>query len=162
MTPTGTVTAQQIAVGDEVIGLRIPGIPDNFREIVTGNLKDFEYSFTQEQLDNAEETVVTVVAKTLHDSPGAVVVNSDIYSTTHWIVTKRGEDITLINAVDIQEGDLVYNYATKDFAPVEIFSIDMNTWISVYSINVEPQDFYFTESGLAFDGYAFEGDVHPN
>ena len=46
----------------------------------------------------------------------------------------------------------------KDFVPVTTAEIYPDSQINVYCINVEPQDFYFTENGLTFDTYATEAD----
>ena len=151
-TPTGMISAGQIEVGDEVIGLRIPGIPDNFWLLDDGSGGSYsDYVITQEQIDNAEETIVTVHGKALHENSGAVVVNGDIYTLHHYILAKRGNDIRVLNVSDLVNTDLIYNYQTKDFVAIESLETNSEITIQSYSINVEPWDFYFTENGLTFD-----------
>ena len=146
------ISAGQIEVGDEVIGLRIPGIPDNFWLLDDGSGGTYsDYVITQEQIDNAEETVVTVQGKALHENSGAVVVNGDIYTLHHYILAKRDNDIRVLNVSDLVNTDLVYNYQTKDFVAIESLETNSEITIQSYSINVEPWDFYFTENGLTFD-----------
>jgi hypothetical protein len=54
---------------------------------------------------------------------------------------------------DIIASDLIYNYNEKAFVPIENLEKNIDVTIQVYSINVEPKDFYFTENGLTYDGY---------
>ena len=89
-------------------------------------------------------------------SNGAVLINSDIYSMTHAIVIKRNENIMIINVTNVLPSDLVYSYTEKNFVPIENITINTDVSIQVYSINVEPNDFYFTEHGLTFDFYPTE------
>jgi hypothetical protein len=49
--------------------------------------------------------------------------------------------------------DLVYNYNQANFIPIENLEKNTDVNIQVYSINIEPQYFFFTENGLTFDAY---------
>lgn len=153
-TTNGMVAAGQIAVGDQVISLNVPGLPDNFMDLHINF--DHGMEFTQEQIDNAEEAISTVTNIGIHESNGAVVINSDIYSMSHWLLCKRDGVIKTILSPGILPSDLIYSYAEKDFVPVSTLEINRDVTIQVYTINVEPYDFYFTESGLSFDAYPID------
>ncbi|NDF29887.1 MAG: hypothetical protein EB150_06755 [Nitrososphaeria archaeon] len=154
------VSAGQIQLGDEVIGLQIPGIPDNFLLLDDGSYGTFQdFVFTPEQIENATETVVTVVAKQLHETVGAVAVNGDIYTIKHLILGKRDGEIRSLFTHTLQNTDLIYNYQTKEFVPIESLEINLDITIQSYSINVEPSDFYFTENGLTFDMHPLESSL---
>ena len=160
-TPDGLVTSGQLEIGDQVLALSIPGIPDDFREINSDNQFGIysDYIFSEENLANAVETTATVVGKELHTSDGAVAINGDVYSTAHWLLIKRNGEIKTVNVTDVFETDLIYTYQTKDFSPIETFEINNEISIQVYSINTEPIDFYFTENGLTFDAHAVTGEL---
>ena len=157
-TPSGLVSAGQLEIGDEIIGLSIPGMPDNYWDLAgTGTYASYsDYVFTEEQIANAMETVTTVVGKVLHENIGAVAVNGDIYTLNHFILAKRDNEIKSLNVRFLLNTDLIYNHQTQDFVPVEAYEKNEEITIQSYSINVEPFDFYFTENGLTFDMQALE------
>ena len=144
------VAAGQLQVGDQVISLNFDAIPDDFMEI---HQEGQGLVLTQEQMNNAQEVIATVANIGIHESTGAVVVNTDIYSMTHWLVAKRDGVIRSIRASELLPTDLIYSYNAKDFVLIENFEKNLDVNIQVYSINIEPQDFYFTENGLTFDAY---------
>ena len=149
------VSAGQIEVGDLVIGLRIPGIPDDYWTLDDGSYGSYsDFVITQEQIDGAEEVEVTVVGKMLHENLGAAAVNGDIYTLTHFILAKRDNEIRSLNVKDLLNTDLIYNFQSKDFVGIESLELNEEITIQSYSINVEPEDFYFTENGLTFDMHA--------
>jgi hypothetical protein len=78
---------------------------------------------------------------------------------THHIVAKRDGLVTAILSGDILISDLIYNYNQKAFVPIENLEKNTEVVIQVYSINVEPKDFYFTENGLTWDGAPTNWDV---
>jgi hypothetical protein len=154
------VSAGQIEIGDEVIGLNIPGIPDNYWLLDDGSMGSYsDYVITQEQIDNATETVTTVVGKRLHENVGAVAVNGDIYTLNHFILAKRDGQVKSLNVKDLLNTDFIYNYQTKDFVAIEALEKNEEITIQSYSINTEPWDFYFTENGLTFDMQALAEDL---
>ena len=146
-TPNGLVAAGQLLVGDQVVTLSFNGLPDDYAYDGTPVI------ISEEDFANAEETLATVTNLGIHESVGAVVVNSDIYSMTHCIIAKRDGLIQPIMSADIIASDLIYNYNEKAFVPIENLEKNIDVTIQVYSINVEPKDFYFTENGLTYDGY---------
>ena len=159
-TPSGLVSAGQLEIGDEIIGLNIPGIPDNYWLLDDGSMGSYsDYVITQEQIDNATETVTTVVGKRLHENIGAVAVNGDIYTLNHFILAKRDNEIKSINVRFLLNTDFIYNHQTQDFVPVEAYEKNEEITIQSYSINTEPFDFYFTENGLTFDMQALAEDL---
>ena len=89
----------------------------------------------------------------MHGSDGAVLVNGDIYSLFHFLICKRDNEIKAINVTDILLTDLIYNFQSQGFVAIENYDKNTDITIDVYAINVEPQDFYFTENGLSFDSY---------
>ena len=88
------------------------------------------------------------------------MINSDIYSLTHGLVIKRDGVVRTVNSDKVLPSDLMYNYVAKDFIPIENFTINTDISIQVYSINVEPNDFYFSEHGLTFDFYPMEWSAY--
>ena len=159
-TPNGLISAGQIEVGDEVIGLDIPGIPDNYWLLDDGSYGTYsDYVITQEQMDNATEVITTVAGKRLHQNIGAVAVNGDIYTINHFVLAKRDGQIKSLNTSDLLTTDLIYNYQTKDFVAIEAYEKNEDVTIQSYSINTEPYDFFFTENGLTFDRTALTSDL---
>ena len=146
------VSAGQLEVGDQVISVNIPGIPDDFWTLQSSDVNSYEdYVLSQEQVNGITETVATVVGKDLHESPGAAAVNGDIYSMNHYLLVKRNDEVKVLRVDNLTTSDLIFNYQTQDFAAIESYELNTDIVIQTYSINVEPQDFFFTENGLTFD-----------
>jgi hypothetical protein len=112
-TPNGLVAAGQLLVGDQVVTLSFNGLPDDYSYDGTPAV------ISEEDFANAQETLATVTNLGIHESVGAVVVNSDIYSMTHCIIAKRDGLIQPIMSADILPSDLIYNYNEKSFIPIE-------------------------------------------
>jgi hypothetical protein len=94
-----------------------------------------------------ETTVVSVSSRV---SAEAVSINGDIFSTSHWILTKKDGIVKFMNSTDIDTTYEVYNSATMDWSPVS--SASVIAYIDrVYTINCEPYDMFFTNTALVYD-----------
>jgi hypothetical protein len=140
ITPDGRKLASELAVGDKLMSVRSAQLPDGF---VPDNWINGEFS-----IDEVVET--EIVSITSEVSEKAFVVNGDIYSPSHHILVREGDEYTFKFAKDISVGSYIYSFNDSEWVAVigvtEINYIDM-----VYSINCEPYDMFFTENALVYD-----------
>ena len=82
----------------------------------------------------------------------AVMVGTELYSGSHYMLTKRDDVAKMIRTEDLLITD-------------KLWSTDTNSWIEitnlvvssvpheVVSVNCEPYDMFFTDHFLVYDGY---------
>ncbi len=98
--------------------------------------------------NNLKETTVVSVTSTQVDK--IYVINGDAYSATHYVLTKKDNLSKFIRVDAIDDSYMIFSYADLGF--VNIQSLDIVDYQeTVYSINCEPYDNFFTENMLVFD-----------
>jgi hypothetical protein len=150
LTTNGLTAAANIQVGDTLVSVELPGLVQNssFENMLSWSSTDTEFD-----LSNTVTTTVTHVAA--NEVTTSVVVNYELFSGTHFMLTKRDGVAKMIATKDLLMSD-------------ELWSSDTNTWTAIYqlvikdiphtviSINCEPYDMFFTDKFLVYDGYQIE------
>ena len=150
LTTDGLTAAKNINVGDVLVSTEIPGLGINF---TIDEIK----AWTQDPANmtvvpDKQTTVTHVVTSTASVS---VLLNGELFSGTHYMLTKRDNVVRMIATKDLLNTD-------------ELWSADINNWVpviqliikdlphEVVSINCEPYDMFFTDHFLVYDGYQTE------
>ncbi len=98
--------------------------------------------------ENFVETTVTSV--TSRSVTTLILVNGDMFSTHHYILTKKDNVICFTNVSDLDLSYQIYNREEQGFINiVELETLPYED--TVFSINCEPYDNFFTENMLVFD-----------
>ena len=142
-TPEGFKKAEDIVIGDTLLALDIP----------TGELNaETVESWTASSPIINETNVVhtTVVGVTFRPVTTVIMINGDMFSTHHYILTKKDNVIRFINSSEIDTSYMVYNREEQGFVNVTEFEV-LEYEDTVFSINCEPYDNFFTQNMLVFD-----------
>jgi len=140
-TPDGLKYAGDIKVGDVVLGLNIPSNMDEEDWIMwSSNSENFE--------SNIAETTVTSVL--VHLGTEYVYVDGDLFTPSHYILTKKDNIIEYIKADLINVTYQRYSYEALDFVDIEIVE-DILVEHNNISIHCEPHDNFFTEQMLVLE-----------
>jgi len=140
-TPNGLKPAGEVEVGDVLLGLDIPsGMDDQEWLSWTSNPDNFTA--------NIVETTVTSVLQ--NSGSTYVYIDGDIFTPTHYILTKKDAVIKFIKVDEIDNTYQRYSYEANDFVDIEIvedIAVDQNN----ISIHCEPHDNFFTEQMLVLE-----------
>ena len=141
LTLSGRKQVQDLEVGDILYAMKIQDTdPKNWIEWFSNDLK-----LTQ---DNLTETTITSINK--YQTNKIYAINGDLYSGSHYILTRKNEVSKFIRADAIDTSYEVYSYADFDF--IDIYSVEEIEYEeTVYSIYCEPYDNFFTDNMLVFD-----------
>ena len=141
LTSSGRKQVQDLEVGDILYAMKIQDTdPKNWIEWFSNDLK-----LTQ---DNLTETTITSINK--YQTNKIYAINGDLYSGSHYILTRKNEVSKFIRADAIDTSYEVYSYADFDF--IDIYSVEEIEYEeTVYSIYCEPYDNFFTDNMLVFD-----------
>ena len=130
-------------MGDELLSLDISEIP-TFGP-------DFDLTtWASEQFTNNGVVSTTVTGISTREVDRHMLVNGDWFSESHYILARKDGVHSFVIAADMDETYEVYNYQTDDWSPV-VSVIPMNVPMTVYSINCEPYDIFFTENMLVYN-----------
>jgi len=80
----------------------------------------------------------------------AYVINGDVFSESHYILTKKDNSYKFIKASEIDDTYMVYKKDSEGFVDITEFEV-LEYEDVVFSINCEPYDNFFTEHMLVFD-----------
>jgi hypothetical protein len=143
LTLDGYKTVNNLSVGDELLSLDISEIP-TFGP-------DFDLTtWASEQFTNNGVVSTTVTGISTREVDRHMLVNGDWFSESHYILARKDGVHSFVIAADMDETYEVYNYQTDDWSPV-VSVIPMNVPMTVYSINCEPYDIFFTENMLVYN-----------
>ena len=141
ITINGRKDAKDIVVGDVLVAMDLD--TNNVSDWTTWSKEDLSLNET-----NLRET--EVVSITSRPISTLYIINGDAYSGTHYILTKKDDVVKFIKTSEIDDSYFVYSFADLQFVPIEVFDI-IEYEDTVYSINCEPYDNFFTENMLVFD-----------
>ena len=137
----GLKPAGEIKVGDILLGLNIPS-----------DLDDAEWTSWISNPDNFTANVAeTTVTSTLQNSSSEYVyIDGDLFTPTHYILTKK-DNVIKYTKVDLIDNTYQrYSFEENDFVDIEIVE-DINVEKSNISIHCEPHDNFFTEQMLVME-----------
>ena len=150
LTTEGYTIAKNLKVGDVLVSADIPGLGVNFT-------KEQMEAWTQnpEGLQIVADKETTIMNIGISTATVAVMIGNELYSGTHYMLTQRNGVAQMIKSEDLLTTD-------------KLWSTDTNSWIDitelvitsvpheVVSINCEPNDMFFTDHFLVYDGYQIE------
>ena len=141
LTVDGRKPASELQVGDKLYAMNIS----------SENVLDWTSWQTSDIVLNSENLVETeIVSINVHQVDKIYSINGDLYSGSHYVLTKKDNIIKFTRADKIDSTYSVYSYAAHDFETIiSVETIDYEE--TVYSINCEPYDNFFTENMLVFD-----------
>ena len=141
LTVDGRKPASELQVGDKLYAMNIP----------SENVLDWTSWQSSDIILNSDNVVETeIISINVHQADKIYSINGDLYSGSHYILTKKDNIIKFTRADDIDSTYSVYSYAAHDFE--EIISVEAIDYEeTVYSINCEPYDNFFTDNMLVFD-----------
>ena len=141
LTVNGRKPASELQVGDKLYAMNIP----------SEDVLDWTSWQSSDIVLNSDNIVETeVVSINVHQADKIYSINGDLYSGSHYILTKKDNVVKFTRADDIDSTYSVYSYAAHDFE--EIISVEAIDYEeTVYSINCEPYDNFFTDNMLVFD-----------
>ncbi len=140
-TPNGLKPAGEIQVGDTVYSLNIPSDLDEQEWLSWSSDPD---NFTANIVETTVTSVLTASGSTY------VYVDGDMFTPTHYILTKKDDVIKFIKVDEIDNTYQRYSYEINDFVDIEIvedITVDQNN----ISIHCEPHDNFFTEQMLVLE-----------
>ena len=109
-----------------------------------------EMILSEEEIASSEPVNSTIKNITIHQKEEAVVINNEFLTKSHSMVVKRNGLTTIVNAEDVQLSDMIYSNDSKSFVQVESIA-EKKGLFYVYSLDLSPYPFYFTEKTLSFD-----------
>ena len=144
-TRDGLVAAHDLKVGDKLLSADIVTFP--YDNLLVTDMDLIEWIAQNPQVNLVETEIVNIRTRI---SKWAVIVDSDIFSDTHYIMVKRGDVTSFVKALDLEDTDLIWSYAERDWISISILKkVDVNH--EVVSIDCEPYDIFFTERMLTHD-----------
>jgi hypothetical protein len=144
-TPSGLVAAGSIQPGDVLSSANIISFP--YENLPGAKEKALAWSSDNPVIEPAETTVVSVVKRT---AEGGVLINTDVFSETHYILVKRDNLAMFILSTNVVISDKIYSYATNTWEDIINLQAE-NIPHEVVSINCEPYDVFYTERMLVHD-----------
>jgi len=143
LTPNGPVAAEDLKVGDTLLSI-------DANEIDIDNFNPADWTSPVLNVNGVTETTITSITSRIVDTVASL--NGELFSTTHWILSKKDNVIKFTNVSDLDTSYEVWSHSVNDWTPVT--SIDIISYIDrVYSINCEPYDMFFTNTALVYDVY---------
>lgn len=149
LTVDGYIPIQNIMVGDQLISIDISEIPTD------GSTFDI-LNWSSETFTNngfATTNVVDIVAAQIVGP--AIQINGDVFSQNHSILIRKNGEYKFLDANLVDESYEVFDYDTQDWGPVTEVIITENSTITVYTIDCEPYDIFFTNNALVYNRKEF-------
>jgi hypothetical protein len=144
-TKDGLVAAHDLKVGDKLISADVESFP--YDNLLTTNMDILTWGAENPYVHLVETEIVNLRTRT---SKWAVIVDSDIFSDTHYIMVKREGITTFVKALDLEHTDLIWSYSEQNWLSISVLEkVDVNH--EVISIDCEPYDIFFTERMLTHD-----------
>ena len=144
-TTDGYKDAQDIEVGDELVSVVMPGLPDSYTP------QELAAWSSPANINTSELTTTKVTEVGVHIADVLVKINDDTFSQNHIVFVNKNGEGKMSRARDVQETDLIWNQELQDWAPIEEFQI-VDLPGAVLKITCEPNHIFFTESALVHDG----------
>jgi hypothetical protein len=133
--------AASVQVDDELASVDIAEISTDDFDPLTWSSDSFTV------LANTSTKVVAVGSKEVTQ---LVSINGDLYSTTHYILTKKDGLVQFKNSTEIDTTFEIWSKKIEDWVNVEIAEL-IDFVDNVYSFDTEPYNLFFTENALVYD-----------
>jgi hypothetical protein len=154
-TENGLVRAADLEVGDVLLSLDVPGIPQNFTALGTTAEDLAALSWDTNVLASATPALTTITNISVNERTGATSVNGELFTNAHYLFIERDGVVKIVTVPEILMTDKVYNYNAAQF--VDVYDLEaLDVTYFAYSINCEPFDLFWTEKSLTFDNIQSE------
>jgi hypothetical protein len=144
-TRDGLVAAFDLKVGDKLLSADIETFP--YDNLLSTDMDLIAWAAQNPHVNLVETEIVSLRNRI---SKWAIIVDSDIFSDSHYILVKRGDTTSFVKAIDLEHTDLIWSYAERNWLAIGVLEkVDVNH--EVVSIDCEPYDIFFTERMLTHD-----------
>jgi hypothetical protein len=144
-TKDGLVAASDLKVGDKLLSADVESFP--YDNLAATNMDLINWTAENPYVNLVETEIVGLRYRT---AKWAVLVDSDIFSDTHYIMVKRGNETSFVKSLDLDPRDLIWSYAERTWLPISVLE-KVDVTHEVVSIDCEPYDIFFTERMLTHD-----------
>jgi hypothetical protein len=144
-TRDGLVAAHDLKVGDKLLSADIATFP--YDNLLATNMELIEWTAQNPHINLVETEIVGLRTRT---SRWAIIVDSDIFSDTHYILVNRDDVTKFVKAIDLERTDLIWSNTYHNWVSISVLKkVDVDH--EVVSIDCEPYDIFFTERMLTHD-----------
>jgi len=144
-TRDGLVAAHDLKVGDKLLSADIESFP--YDNLLATNMELIEWTAQNPHINLVETEIVGIRTRI---SKWAIVVDSDIFSDTHYILVNRNDVTKFVKAIDLEGTDLIWSNTYHNWVGIGVLKkVDVDH--EVVSIDCEPYDIFFTERMLTHD-----------
>lgn len=144
-TRDGLVPAFDLKVGDKLLSADIATFP--YDNLLATNMDLIAWTAQNPHINLVETEIVNLRNRI---SKWAIIVDSDIFSDTHYILVNRNDITKFVKAIDLESTDLIWSNTYHSWVPIGVLrKVDVDH--EVVSIDCEPYDIFFTERMLTHD-----------
>jgi hypothetical protein len=144
-TRDGLVAAHDLKVGDKLLSADIATFP--YDNLLATNMDLIEWTAQNPHINLVETEIVGLRTRT---SKWAIIVDSDIFSDSHYILVNRDDVTKFVKAIDLERTDLIWSNTYHNWVSIGVLKkVDVDH--EVVSIDCEPYDIFFTERMLTHD-----------
>jgi hypothetical protein len=144
-TRDGLVPAFDLKVGDKLLSADIDTFP--YDNLLTTDMELIEWTAQNPHINLVETEIVNLRTRI---SKWAIIVDSDIFSDTHYILVNRNDVTKFVKAIDLESTDLIWSNTYHNWVAIGVLrKVDVDH--EVVSIDCEPYDIFFTERMLTHD-----------
>lgn len=144
-TKDGLVAASDLKVGDKILSADVESFP--YDNLAATDIDLINWTAENPHVNLVETEVVGLRYRT---AKWAVLVDSDIFSDTHYIMVKRGDVTSFVKSLDLEPTDLIWSYSERTWLSITVLE-KLDVTHEVVSIDCEPYDIFFTERMLTHD-----------
>ena len=144
-TRDGLVAAHDLKVGDKLLSADIATFP--YDNLLATNIDLIQWTAQNPHINLVETEIVGLRTRI---SKWAIIVDSDIFSDSHYILVNRNDITKFVKAIDLESTDLIWSNTYHNWVPIGVLKkVDVDH--EVVSIDCEPYDIFFTERMLTHD-----------
>jgi hypothetical protein len=144
-TRDGLVAAHDLKVGDKLLSADIATFP--YDNLLATNIDLIQWTAQNPHINLVETEIVSLRTRI---SKWAIIVDSDIFSDSHYILVNRNDVTKFVKAIDLEPTDLIWSTIYHNWVSIGVLKkVDVDH--EVVSIDCEPYDIFFTERMLTHD-----------
>jgi hypothetical protein len=144
-TANGLVPAWELKVGDKLLSADIDTFP--YDNLLTTDMELIDWDAQNPQINIVETEIVSLRTRI---AKWAIMVDSDMFSDSHYILVKRNDVTKFVKAIDLESTDLIWSISNQNWVSIGLLrKVEVNH--EVLSIDCEPYDIFFTERMLTHD-----------
>lgn len=149
LTVNGYVPIENILIGDQLVSIDIEEVS------IDGETMNLD-TWSSETFTNNGFSITTVTDVFARQISGPeYIINDNSFSDNHDILTLKDGIYSFQNAKNIDTSYEVFDYDMQDWTPVTSVQIIEDSTVTVYSIDCEPYDVFFTNNALVYNRKEF-------